>query len=147
MADADQHTRRTDLPEGTLCGGREILQRQQSSNSGVNNSYQTTLCQNISGNLQLTTKIIDNEWGDRMENVDDDCYRIVSKNIGSLGVRAKSFKEDLLKKWMQEHQIQVTCIQEVNVNWAKIRGKYRIYERFKLKDRLFARSNMLTRRK
>ena len=118
-----------------MSGGRETSENQQSRINMVNNTCQTVLRKNHLGNLTLTTQQIEKEWGDSMLLKDDDCYRIVSKNIGSLGVRARSFKEDLLKSWMREHMIDVTCMQEININWAKIKGKYRIYERFKLKDR------------
>ena len=133
--DAAQNTRHSELPEGILNGGRENIQRSQPLNNVQNNVCQTNICQTTTGDLQLATNTVVAEWGDSILEKDEDCYRIVSKNIGSLGVRARSFKEDVLKSWMNEHQISVTCIQEVNINWARIRGKYRIYERFKQKDR------------
>ena len=83
----------------------------------------------------LTNTNMVKEWGDSLGIKADDCYRIVSKNIGSLGVRPNSLKEDQLKDWMRNHQIDVTCLQEININWSKVRGKYRIHERFKKKDR------------
>ena len=133
--DAVQYTRHSGLPEGSYMGGRDSEQDQCNRNKVVTNTCQTFLGHNEENNLILTTKQIEKEWGDSISFKDDDCYRIVSKNIGSLGVRAGSYKEDLIKSWMKEHMIDVTCMQEININWAKITGKYRIYERFKLKDR------------
>ena len=46
----------------------------------------------------------------------------------------RTFKKDELKSWTKEHQIIVTYIQELNVNWLKIKGKYAIDERFKTED-------------
>ena len=133
--DAGQYSRHTDLPEGTTCGGRESIQRITAVNNVNNNTCQSTLTLTTNGTLGYEREMVQTAWGDDILNLNDDCYRIVSKNIGGLGVRACSIKEDFLKAWMNEHCIHVTCIQEVNINWTRIRGKYRIYERFKSKDR------------
>ena len=133
-ADAIQCSRHTELPEGFTMGRRPETISLLST--AANHICQTNLCQTVNGNLQLTAPPdVAKEWGDNIREIDDECFRIVSKNIGSLGVRPRSFKVDVTKSWMKQHQISVTCIQEVNINWAKITGKYRIYERFKTDDK------------
>ena len=73
----------------------------------------------------------DDIWGDVMSKQKDENIRIVTKNIGGLGVKPGNAKEDELKNWIGKKQIDIIGIQEVNINWKKCRGKYSLGERMK----------------
>ena len=123
-----------ELPAGNTCRGHPFICRANYGNVNRGCSSQATL--NVSNQgIMLSNTTMVQAWGDSLCVKSEDCYRIATKNIGSLGVRPNSLKEDQLKNWMRLHQIDVTCLQEINVNWAKIRGRYRIHERFKKKDK------------
>ena len=89
--------RHIDLPEGC----------QQGRRSPTCHTYiaQATIRQGTQGELLLSNTTAVEEWGDSFSIKEDDCYRFVSKNIGSLGVGANSLKEDQLKEWMRSNQI------------------------------------------
>ena len=101
--------RHTELPAGYERGKRlyENFQQRLKTSTYVS---QSTICQTINGDLELNNTNMVQEWGDSLLIKDDDCYRIGSKNIGSLGVRGRSLKEYQMKQWMDENQLDVTCL-------------------------------------
>lgn len=70
-------------------------------------------------------------WGDKVDNKCDNIIRIVSKNIQGLGLRTGNPKEEELKTWIVNWNIDVIGVQEVNVNWGKCSSSNRFSERIR----------------
>ena len=78
-------------------------------------------------------------WGDKLGLKDVDMLRVVSKNIQGLGLQAGNPKEDELKSWIVNKNIDLIGIQEINVNWNKCNNKNRFSERIRNPAWEFAR--------
>lgn len=70
-------------------------------------------------------------WGDNLILKQDGKIRFVSKNIQGLGLSAGNPKEDELKSWIVNKNIDVIGIQEPNINWHKCKNKDRFNEHMK----------------
>lgn len=70
-------------------------------------------------------------WGDALETKQDGYIRIASRNIGGLGICAGNSKEEHLKQWIVNSEIDCIGIQEHNINIKQYRDKERISERMK----------------
>ena len=57
--------------------------------------------------------------------------RVCAINVNGIGAKNKSEKSLALQKWMEQQRVDVMCISEVNVNWAKVRNKDSLWERTK----------------
>ena len=57
--------------------------------------------------------------------------RILAININGIGVTRSNEKCTSLRRYIQEHQVDVTCISETNVNWAKLRTMNTLWDRTK----------------
>jgi len=78
-------------------------------------------------------------WGDKLGLKDVDMLRVVSKNIQGLGLQAGNPKEDELKSWIVNKNIDLIGIQEIYVNWNKCNNKNRFSERIRNPAWEFAR--------
>ena len=63
--------------------------------------------------------------------MDESLIRIVSRNIGGLRVEIGNMKEDELKSWIVNKEIDICGIQEMGINWANCRGRSTLTERLK----------------
>ena len=70
----------------------------------------------------------------------DNVVRIVSKQIGGLGVVAGNSKERELKNWMVANEVDCIGIQETNVFWKKCRDKAQFRERMRHHEWDFVRT-------
>ena len=70
-------------------------------------------------------------WGDRLKSKGDGDIRIATKNIQGLGLTPGNSKEDELKEWMVNRDLDIVGLQELNVNWNKCKHKARFCERFR----------------
>ena len=70
-------------------------------------------------------------WGDSLDIKEDNVIRILTKNIGGLGLGINNDKEEHLKSWIASKQCDIIGIQETNLNWSKCRGRERLTERMK----------------
>ena len=96
------------------------------------------------GTTQMITKSNNSEdeeaWGDKLEMREDNVVRIVSKQIGGLGVVAGNSKERELKNWMVANEVDCIGIQETNVFWKKCRDKAQFRERMRHHEWDFVRT-------
>lgn len=99
---------------------------------------QPTLSTDRSGNWNMQSNyIVDKNkynkefWGDSMDNKKEGSIRFVSKNIQGLGIVAGNHKEDELKAWIVNRDIDIIGIQEPNVNWYKCKIRDRFSERIR----------------
>lgn len=67
--------------------------------------------------------------GDPLIVKEDGIIRIVSKQIGRLGITASNSKERELKNWIIEKEIDYIGLHETNVFWKKYRDKSQFRER------------------
>ena len=70
-------------------------------------------------------------WGDSLIVKDDSTIRIVSKQIGGLGITVGNSKERELKNWIIENEIDCIGLQETNVFWKKCNDKSQFRERMR----------------
>ena len=81
---------------------------------------------------ELSRKEDNNEiWGDPLSIKEDNVIRILTKNIGGIGLEINNNKEEHLKSWIVSKQCDIIGIQETNMNWSKCRGRERLTERMK----------------
>ena len=86
-----------ELPVGNTRRGHPSICYTSCENVNRGCSSQATL--NVSNQgIRLSNTTMVKAWGDSLCVKDEDCYRIATKNIGSLGVRPNSLKEDQLVK-------------------------------------------------
>ena len=69
--------------------------------------------------------------GDSCELKDDDCVRLVTLNINSVGQTCNNIKDEYLKSFIKDTNIDIFAFQELNVCWAKVAHKNKMWERFK----------------
>ena len=84
-------------------------------------------------------KSVQEYWGNKLTNKCDNVIRFVSKNIQGLGLQPGNPKEDELKTWIANKNIDVIGVQETNVNWGKCRNQDRFSERIRNPSWEFAR--------
>jgi len=82
-------------------------------------------------NYVKENKNTNESWGDEMEMMDESLIRIVSRNIGGLRVEIGNMKEDELKSWIVNKEIDICGIQEMGINWENCRGRSTLTERLK----------------
>ena len=70
-------------------------------------------------------------WGDPLIEKNDNIIRIVSKQIGGLGIKAGNSKERELKEWIVDNDIDCLGLQETNVFWKKCNDKSQFRERMR----------------
>ena len=64
--------------------------------------------------------------GDKCNLKGNDCFRIVSQNINSIGQEANNPKELGIKSFAQDLKIDVFALQQLNVCWSKVSYKKKI---------------------
>ena len=69
---------------------------------------------------------LDGSIGDICGEKCDECIRLLSNNVNSLGQYAGSNKEMNLKEFLKDYDIDITWIQETNVCWHIMSHKDRI---------------------
>ena len=99
---------------------------------------QQTLAMRQDGNWNLRAaydrdrnKLEREYWGDALQAKEPNHIRIVSKNIQGLGLTAGNPKEDEIKTWLVNKQIDIIGLQEININWYKCKNKDRFGERMR----------------
>ena len=70
-------------------------------------------------------------WGDKLSAKKDGFIRIASRNIGGLGIHAHNTKEEHLKEWIVNSDIDCIGLQEININVKHCQYRDRISERMK----------------
>ena len=70
-------------------------------------------------------------WGDPIDSKWDGYIRLASRNIGGLGIHANNIKEEYLKEWIVNSEIDCIGIQELNLNLRQCTYRDRIQERMK----------------
>ena len=69
--------------------------------------------------------------GDHCGTKVGDCIRIVSQNINGLGQSATSLKDQRLKNFAIDKEVNVLGIQEFNVCWNKVKNTNKVWDRFR----------------
>ena len=76
----------------------------------------------VNGTIQLTAnrsqKLTANKdvWGDKMEDKKEGYIRLMSRNIGGLGIIPGNQKEEELKTWIVNSEVDIIGLQELNIN-------------------------------
>lgn len=70
-------------------------------------------------------------WGDPISIKRDGYIRIASRNIGGIGIHAHNTKEEYLKEWIVNSNIDCIGLQELNVNLKQCNYRDRMSERMK----------------
>ena len=68
-------------------------------------------------------------WGHKLVTKASNTTRILAINVNGIGVKHKNEKSEALRRWITENEVDVTCISETNVNWAKVRTYHTLWER------------------
>ena len=105
---------------------KELIEGQQTlsvNNKGIWNMQETR--------QEMKEKLKQEFWGDRLKSKGDRVIRIATKNIQGLGLTPGNSKEDELKEWMANRDLDIVGLQELNVNWNKCKNKARFCERFR----------------
>ena len=91
----------------------------------------------VNGTIQLSAnrsqKLTANKdvWGDKMEDKKEGYIRLMSRNIGGLGIIPGNQKEEELKTWIVNSEVDIIGLQELNINIMQCRDRERIGERMK----------------
>ena len=67
----------------------------------------------------------------------DDCIRLLSNNVNSLGQVEGSEKEMIFKEFVKDYEIDIAGIQETNICWHLMSHKNRIWDRFRMGKEIF----------
>ena len=69
--------------------------------------------------------------GDKGENKEGDCLRIVTQNINGIGQKSNNIKEKSVKEFIQQFHIDLYAIQQLDVCWDKVRNRNKIWDRWR----------------
>ena len=82
--------------------------------------------------LPPTFKDDDTHWGHKLQRKEDNYVRITSENIDHLGLNpTNNIKQEKAREWLISNDVDISCWQEVGINWSRV----------KRKDKLSARMN------
>ena len=60
-------------------------------------------------------------FGDKIENTKSkDIIRVCFQNINGFGISRKSNKSEMIRKMMEEKELDIMAMAEVNVNWDRV---------------------------
>ena len=69
--------------------------------------------------------------GDRCDENETDCFRIVTQNINGIGREVGNIKETSVKAFIQDFSIDVLAVQQLDVCWDRVGNKKKIWDRFR----------------
>ena len=70
----------------------------------------------------------DTEWGDLIQQKQENTLRIAFQNINSFSAEKDAPKNDAIRRFLMDHQIDVFGMAEMNKYWPKIEEKNGLYE-------------------
>ena len=70
-------------------------------------------------------------WGHKLKQKGKKTVRISCVNINGIGWRAKSEKSEDIRRYMEDHQVDVMGLCELGVNWGKVHNAHTLWERTK----------------
>ena len=122
---------------GKKVSQRTMKKRRQSNTQDkeIKIQRQTVFSRATEGHLHLTQQTHNDDdtdhWGDAIIDKPDGTLRIVSKQIGGIGLRSDNSKERELKTWLVEKEVDCVGLQETNIYLGKCRDKEQFRERMR----------------
>ena len=68
-------------------------------------------------------------WGNKLRKKEPGTVRLLLNNMNGIGAYRGGMKDELLRQFIMEHDVDITCLTEPNVNWGKVRKKDTWFER------------------
>ena len=69
--------------------------------------------------------------GDRCDEKEADCFRIVTQNINGIGREVGNIKETSVKAFIQNLSVDVFAVQQLDICWDKVENHKKIWDRFR----------------
>ena len=68
-------------------------------------------------------------YGDKLAKKSKNTVRVVLNNVNSIGLYANGIKDELIREFMCERDVDIMGLTETNVHWGKVKKRDNWYER------------------
>ena len=68
-------------------------------------------------------------WGNKLSKKEPGTVRLLLNNMNGIGAYRGGMKDEAMRQFIMEHDIDIVCLTEPNVNWGKVKKKDSWYDR------------------